>query len=95
MDLVEQVYEEEEKDEEEEEGEDEEDQIEVEQQVQQAPPKTHSKRIQKNHPSYQIIRNTDARIETRRRNHSTEQLHQALLSLIEPNSFEEANKDEF
>jgi hypothetical protein len=89
------VYEEEAKDEEATKGEDEEDQIEVEEKVQQVPPKTPSKRIQKNHPSDQIIGNKDAGIETRRRIHSPEQLHLALLSSIEPNSFEEANKDEF
>jgi hypothetical protein len=92
---VEQVYEEEAKDEEAAEGEDEEDQIEVEEKVQQVPPKTPRKRVQKNHPSDQIIGNKDAGIETRRKICSPEQLHLALLSSIEPNSFEEANKDEF
>jgi hypothetical protein len=91
---VEQLYEEEEKDEEEVEGEDEEDQTEVEEKVQQVPPKTPRKQVQKNHPSDQIIRNKDAGVETRRRIHSPEQMHLALLSTIEPNSFEEASKDE-
>ena len=59
------------------------------------PPKTPSKQVQKNHPSYQIIRNKDVGVETRRRIHSPKQMHLALLSTIEPNSFEEANKDEF
>jgi hypothetical protein len=77
------------------EGEDEEDQTEVEEQVQQVPPKTPSKRVQKNHPSYQIIENKDAGVETRRRICSLEQIHLALSSTIEPNSFEEASKDEF
>jgi hypothetical protein len=92
---MEQLYEEEAEDEEEVEGEDEEDQIEVEEQVQQVPPKTPSKRVQKNHPSDQIIRNKDAGVETRRRICSPEQMHLALSSTIEPNNFEEANKDEF
>ena len=92
---MEQFYEEEEKDEEEVEEEDEEDHTEVEEQVQQVPPKKHSKRVQKNRPSDQIIGNKDARVETRRRICSPEQMHLALLSTIEPNSFEEASKDEF
>jgi hypothetical protein len=58
-------------------------------------PKTPSKRVQKNHPSDQIIGNNDAGVETRKRIHSPEQTHLALLSTIEPNWFEEANKDEF
>ena len=58
-------------------------------------PKTPNKRVQKNHPSDQIIRNKDARAKTRRRIHSLEQTHLELLSTIEPNCFEEANKDEF
>jgi hypothetical protein len=32
---------------------------------------------------------------TRRKIHSPEQTHLALLSTIEPNCFEKANKDEF
>jgi FtsZ-interacting cell division protein YlmF len=87
---MEQLYEEEEEDEEEVEGEDEEDQTEVEEQVQQVPPKTPRKQVQKNHPSDQIIGNKDAGVETRRRICSPEQMHLALLSTIEPNSFEEA-----
>jgi hypothetical protein len=59
------------------------------------PQKTPSKQIQKNNPSDQIIGNKDAGVETRRRIHSPEQMHLALLSTIEPNSFEEASKDEF
>jgi hypothetical protein len=50
--------------------------------------------VQKNHPSEQIIGNKDAGVETRRRICSPEQQHLALLSTIEPSSFEEANKDE-
>jgi hypothetical protein len=58
-------------------------------------PKTPRKRVQKNHPSNQIIGNKDAGVETRRRIYSPEQMDLALLYTIEPNSFEEANKDEF
>jgi hypothetical protein len=68
---------------------------ETEEKVQQVSPKTPRKRVQKNHPSDQIIGNKDAEVETRRKIHSLEQTHLALLSTIEPNSFEEANKDEF
>jgi transposase InsO family protein len=92
---MEQLYEEEAEDEKEVEGEDEEDPTEAEEQVQQVPPKTPSRRVQKNHPSDQIIRNKDAGVETRRRIHSPEQTHLALSSTIEPTCFEEANKDEF
>jgi hypothetical protein len=59
------------------------------------PPKTPSRRVQKNHPSDQIIGNKDARVETRRRIHSPEKMHLALTSTIEPTCFEEASKDEF
>jgi hypothetical protein len=59
------------------------------------PPKTPSKRVQKNHPSDQIIENKDAGVETRKRICSPEQTHLALSSTIEPNSFEEASKEEF
>jgi hypothetical protein len=38
--------------------------------------------------------NKDARVETIRRICSPEQQHLALLSTIEPSSFEESNKDE-
>jgi hypothetical protein len=79
----------------EEEAEDEENPIETEEQVQQVSPKTPRKRGQKNHPSDQIIGNKVAGVETRRNIHSPEQTHLALLSTIEPNYFEEANKDEF
>jgi hypothetical protein len=82
-------------DEKEVEEEDEENLTEAEEQVQQVSPKTPNKRVQKNHPSYQIIGNKDAGVETRRRIHSPEQTHLALLSTIEPNCFEEANQDEF
>jgi cell division protein FtsN len=64
---MEQLYEEKTEDEEKVEGEDEEDQIEVEEKIQQVPQKTPSKRVQKNHPADQIIRNKDAGVETRRR----------------------------
>jgi hypothetical protein len=59
------------------------------------PPKTLSKRIQKNHPSKWIIRNKDVGVETRIRICSPEQTHLALSSMIEPKRFEEASKDEF
>jgi hypothetical protein len=36
-----------------------------------------------------------ARVETRRRIYSPKQTHLELSSMIEPNSFEEASKDEF
>jgi hypothetical protein len=97
-DLVEQDHEEDLKEEEVDEESDEEEEkpeAEKEQQDLQVPPKTPSRRVQKNHPSEQIIGNKDAGVETRRRIHSPEQQHLALLSTIEPSSFEEANKDEF
>ena len=80
---------------EEEEEEDEENPTKIEEQVQQVSPKTPRKRVQKNHPSDQIIGNKDAGVETRRKICSPEQTRLALLSTIEPNYFEEANKDEF
>jgi hypothetical protein len=92
---MEQLFEEEEEDEKEVEEEDEENLTEAEEQVQQVPPKTPSRRVQKNHPSDQIIRNKDAGVETRRRIRSPEQTHLALTSMIEPTYFEEASKDEF
>jgi hypothetical protein len=90
-----QLFEEEDEKEEEEEDEYEENSIEVEVQVQQVSPKTPSKQVQKNHPSDQIIGNKDGRVENRRKIHSPEQTRLALLSTIESNCFEEANKDEF
>jgi hypothetical protein len=68
---------------------------EYEEKVQKVSPKTPSKRVQKNHPSAQIIENKYVGVETRRKIRSPEQTHLALLSTIEPNCFEEANKDEF
>jgi hypothetical protein len=56
---MEQLLEEEAEDEKELEEEDEENLTEDEEQVQQVPPKTPSIRVQKNHPSDQIIRNKD------------------------------------
>ena len=88
-----QLYEEETKYEKE--GEYEDDLIEWEEQVQQVTLKTPSRRVQKNHPSDQIIRNKDAGVETRRRMRSPEQLHLTLISMIEQRIFEESNKDEF
>jgi hypothetical protein len=90
---MEQLYEEETKDEKE--GEDEEDPLETKEQVQQVTPKTPSRRVQKNHPSYQIIENKDAGVETRRIIRPPEQTHLTLTSTIEPTYFEEAIKDEF
>jgi hypothetical protein len=92
---MEQIFEEEDEKEEEEEDEDEENPTEVEEQVQQVSPKTPSKRVQKNHPSDQIIGNKDAGVETRKKIRLPKQTHLGLLSTIEPNCFEEANTDEF
>jgi hypothetical protein len=91
---VEQLYKEEEKYKEKVEGLDEEDQKKVEEEVQQVPPRIPRKRVQKNHPLYQFIRNKNEGVETRRRICSPEQINLALLSTIEPNFFEESNKDE-
>ena len=93
--LKEHLYEEEAEDEEEVEGEDEEDQAELEEQVQQVSPNIPTKRVQKNHPSYEIIENKDAGVDNRSRIHSPKQTHLALSSTIEPNSFEKTSKDEF
>jgi hypothetical protein len=79
---MEQFFEEEDEKEEEDEDEDEENPTEVEEQVQKVYPKTPSKRVQKNHPSDQIIGNKDARVETRRKIRSPEQTHLTLLSTI-------------
>jgi hypothetical protein len=92
---MEQLFEEEYEKEVEEEDEDEENSTEAEEKVHKVSPKTPSKQIQKNHPLDQIIGNKDAGVVTRRKIHSLEQTHLALLSTIEPNCFEESNKDEF
>jgi hypothetical protein len=92
---MEQLFKEEDEKEVEEEDEDEENPTKAEEKVQQVSPKTASKRVQKNHPSDQIIGNKDVGLETRRKIHSLEQTHLPLLSTIEPNCFEEASKDEF
>jgi hypothetical protein len=63
---MEQLFEEEEA-EDEVKDEDEENLIETKEKVQQVSPKTPSKRVQKNHPSDQIIGNKDAGVETRRK----------------------------
>jgi hypothetical protein len=91
---MEQPLEEEAEDEKEVEEEYEENPTETKEQVQQVSPKTPSKRVQKNHPSDQIIGNKDAGVETRRIICSPEQKHLDILSTIEPNYFEEANNDE-
>jgi hypothetical protein len=79
---MEQLFEEEDEKEVEEEDEDEENLTEEEEQVQQVSPKTPSKQVHKNHPSYQIIGNKDAGVETRRKIHSPEQTHLTLLYTI-------------
>jgi hypothetical protein len=91
---LEHIFEEEEaKDEVEEE--DEENPTEIDEKVQQVSPKTPNKRVQKNHPSDQIIGNKYVGVETRRKISSPEKTHLALLSTIEPNCCEESNMDEF
>jgi hypothetical protein len=70
--LMEQLFKEEDEKEVEEDYEYEENPTEAEDQVQQVSPKTPRKRVQKNHPLDQIIGNTDARVETRRKIHSLE-----------------------
>jgi hypothetical protein len=92
---MEQLFEEEAEDENEVEEEDEDNLTEAKEQVQQVPPKTPNRRVQKNHPSDQIIRNKDVGFDTRRRIHSPEQTHLTLTYTIEPTYFEEAKKDEF
>jgi hypothetical protein len=92
---MEQLFEEEDEKQVEEEDEDEENVTKAEEKVQKVSPKTPSKRVQKIHPLDQIIGNKYAGVETRRKICSPEQTHLALLSTIEPNCFEEANKDEF
>jgi hypothetical protein len=67
----------------------------VEDKVQQVPPKTPRKGVQKNHPLDQVIGNKDTGVETRKSICSPEQMHLALSSTIETNNFEEASKDEF
>jgi hypothetical protein len=80
-----QPLEEEAEDEKEVEEEYEENLTETKEQVQQVSPKTPSRRVQKNHPSDQIIGNKDAGVETRRKIviqthlHSYLQLNQTIL----------------
>jgi len=50
--------------------------------------------VQKNYPLEQINGKKDARVETRKKLHSPEQIHIELISTIEPKIFEEANIDE-
>jgi hypothetical protein len=50
--------------------------------------------VQKNHPSYQIIGNKYAGVETRRRICSLEKQHLTLLSTVELRNFEEDSRDE-
>jgi hypothetical protein len=56
--------------------------------------KNPSWRVRKNHPSEHIIENKDVGIEIERKLRSPEQRHLAMLSTIEPSSFEESNTDE-
>ena len=91
---MEQLFEEEEAEDEVEE-EYEENPTETKEQAQQVSPKTPRKWVQKNHPSDWIIGNKDEGVETTGKIRSPEQTHLTLLSTIEPNCFEEANKDEF
>jgi hypothetical protein len=53
-------------------------------------------RVQKNHPLEQIIGDINGGVETRgsRRVSTPEQRHLALLSIVEPNIFEESSNDE-
>jgi hypothetical protein len=50
--------------------------------------------VQKNNLAEQIIENKYAGVETQRKLCSPEQRHLALLSIVEPNNFEESNNDE-
>jgi hypothetical protein len=78
---MEQLFEEEVEDEVEEEYE--ENMTETEEQVHQVSPKTPNKRVHNNHPLDQIIGNKYEGVDTRRKTHSPEQTHLALLSTIE------------
>ena len=92
---MEQIFEEEYEKEVEEEDEDEDKLTKEEEKFQQVSPNKPRKQAQKNHPSNQIIGNKDEGVEIRRKIRSLEQTNLALVSTIEPNCFEEANKDEF
>ena len=65
------------------------------QQVSQMPSKTPNRRVQKNHPPDQIIRDKSTGVETRRRKQvqTPEQVHLFLLSIVEPKDVEEAKRD--
>ena len=55
----------------------------------------HSRITQKNHPASQIIGEKDKGVQTRRKQiKTTEQSHIALISMLEPKNFNEANKDD-
>ena len=58
--------------------------------------KTPNRRVQKNHPSNQIIGDKSTGVETRRRKQgqTPEQAHLSLLSIIEPKNVEEEKRDE-
>jgi hypothetical protein len=54
-----------------------------------------SRFIQKNHPASQVIGEKDKGVQTRRKLiKTTEQSHIALISMLEPKNFNEANKDD-
>jgi hypothetical protein len=62
---------------------------------QQSTTNSSSRIIQKSHPSSQIIGEKDKGVKTRRKLiKTTEQSHIALISILEPKNFNEANKDD-
>jgi hypothetical protein len=62
---------------------------------QQSTTNSSSRIIQKNHPASQIIGEKDKGVQTRRKLiKTTEQSHIALISMLEPKNFNEANKDD-
>ena len=66
------------------------------QQEPQTPLKTPNSRVQKNHPSTQIIGDKSTGVETRRRKQrqTLEQAHLSLLLIIEPKNVEDEKNDE-
>ena len=91
----EEMIQEEEQEDQEEEHQDEEEER-SSQQEPQTPLKTPNRRVQKNHPSTQIIGDKSAGVETRRRKQgeTPKQAHLSLMSVIEPKNVEEAKRDE-
>jgi hypothetical protein len=62
---------------------------------QQSTPNSSSRIIQKNHPASQIIGEKDKGVQTKRKLiKTTEQSHIALISMLEPKNFNEANIDD-